>query len=97
VADLLQSRGIALVLVKEAQRGDEPRLWKPELYGAIDRLGAEYGAPVVDPKLALEAAGGATMFMDQVHMNPRGNRVQAMAIAPVVESAIRARTGAGRR
>jgi lysophospholipase L1-like esterase len=94
VADLLQSRGIALVLVKEAQRGDEPRLWKPELYAAIDRLGAEYGAPVVDPKPALEAAGGATMFMDQVHMNPRGNRVQAMAIAPVVESAIRSRASA---
>jgi lysophospholipase L1-like esterase len=93
VAELLQSRGIALVLVKEAQRGDEPRHWKPELYAAIDRIGAELGLPVVDPKPALEAAGGATMFMDAVHMNPRGNRVQAGAITPVVEELIRARAG----
>jgi len=95
VADLLQSRGIALVLVKEAQRGDESRPWKREFYDAIERIGAEHGAPVVDPKPALDAAGGAAVFMDAVHLIPRGNRAQAGAIAPVVEGLIRERTGAG--
>lgn len=97
VVDLLQSRGIGLVLVKEAQRGDEPRFWKPEFYAGIERIAAEHGAPVVDPKPALEAAGGAAVFIDPVHLNPRGNRVQAGEIAKVVEGMIRARRGGERR
>ena len=94
IADLLQERGIPLVLVKEAQRGDEPRYWKPEFYAAIDRIAESHGARVVDPKPALEAAGGAAVFMDPVHLTPRGNRAQAGAIAPVVEELIAQRRGA---
>ena len=97
VTDLLQSRGIAVVLVKEAQRGDEPRDWKPELYAAIDRIGESHGARVVDPKPALEAAGGNSVFMDPVHLTPRGNRAQAGAIAPVVAELIAQRRGAAGR
>jgi lysophospholipase L1-like esterase len=94
VTDLLQSRGIGVVLVKEAQRGNEPRDWKPELYAAIDRIGESHGARVVDPKPALEAAGGNAVFMDPVHLTPRGNRAQAGAIAPVVQELIAQRRGA---
>ena len=91
VADLLQGAGIPLVLVKEAQRGDEHRAWKAEFYAVIDRIAEGHGARVVDPKPALDAAGGAALFIDPVHLNPRGNRVQAGAIAPVVEELVRAR------
>ena len=97
VTDLLQSRGIATVLVKEAQRGDEPRDWKPEFYAAIDRVAEGHGARVVDPKPALEAAGGDAVFMDPVHLVPRGNRAQAGAIAPVVQALIQERLGAAAR
>jgi lysophospholipase L1-like esterase len=93
IVDLLQERAIPLVLVKEAQRGDEPRAWKAEFYAAIERIGGEHGAAVVDPKPALDAAGGPSMFMDPVHLVPRGNRVQAGAIAPAVEALLRARDG----
>jgi lysophospholipase L1-like esterase len=97
---LLRERGVAVVLVKEPVRGDKDRLWKREFYAAIDRVGAEFGAMVVDPSPALQAAGGAQLFVDDVHPSPRGNQVMATVLAPVVEQLLLARqaarmTGAG--
>jgi lysophospholipase L1-like esterase len=95
VTDLLQSRGIGVVLVKEAQRGNEPRDWKPELYAAIDRNRREPTArasSIPSPRWRRRAANA--VFMDPVHLTPRGNRAQAGAIAPVVQELIAQRRGA---
>jgi lysophospholipase L1-like esterase len=86
-AELARERGFGLVLVKEPVR-DERHLWKEEFYAVLDRLGAEYGVPVVDPGPALAAAGGAELFMDPVHLEPPGLEIVARELAPVVRAAL---------
>ena len=43
-----------------------------------------FGAPVLVPGPALQAAGGADLFMDQVHLLPEGHEVMARMLEPVV-------------
>jgi hypothetical protein len=87
-ADLLQENGIQLILIKEPMRGDRPWIWKEEFYDIMDRLGESYDLPVVDLTPALERSGGRSLFMDDVHPLPDGNRVIAQTLAPVIESVI---------
>jgi lysophospholipase L1-like esterase len=86
-AELARERGLRLVLVKEPVR-DERQIWKQEFHAVLDRLGAEYGLPVVDPAPALAAAGGRDLFMDPVHLKPQGLAIVARELAPVVRAAL---------
>lgn len=84
--ELSRKHGFELVLIKEPVRGDGARLWKPEFYAAIDRIGQEFGAVVVDPTPALQRAGGATLFMDEVHPFGTGHAVIAEVLEPVLRA-----------
>lgn len=76
--------GARPILVKEPVFADEPMVWRSEFDAVLDRLGREFDAPVVDPAPRLEREGGSDLFMDHVHLNPRGHRVMAEFMAPVV-------------
>lgn len=84
--ELSRKRGFALVLMKEPVQGDRPRLWKNEFYAAMERVAQEYGAVVVDPTPALLRAGGATLFMDEVHPFGSGHAVIADVLEPVLRA-----------
>ncbi|MHC5210324.1 MAG: SGNH/GDSL hydrolase family protein [Planctomycetota bacterium] len=88
-AEFARDHDIELVFVKEPIAGDKPFLWKEEFYAAMDAIGAEYGLTVVDPTPALQAAGGAKLFMDAVHLKPAGHWVVAEVLEPVVRSLAR--------
>ncbi len=83
-AQLARDEQFELVLVKEPVAGDQVKLWKPEFYAAMDRVAAEYGLIVVDPRPALAARGEAHLFVDEIHPTPAGNAVLAGELLPVV-------------
>jgi lysophospholipase L1-like esterase len=87
-AVLARERGIQLVLMKEPLAGGMDRLWKKEFYAAMDRVGHEFGLPVVDPTPLLNARGGARLFMDHVHPYDEGDAVVAEALYPVIRGLI---------
>lgn len=83
-AVLCAERGMRLVLVKEPIAGDQRILFKEEYYAAIDAVAAEHGLAVVDPTPALQAAGGAALFMDRVHPKYSGCSVIASEVDAVL-------------
>lgn len=83
-AELCRARGIGLVLLQEPISGDRKRIWKDEFRAAFTRIGAEYGAPVIDPSAAQVAAGAEKLFMDEVHPYVEGHRITAKLLAPAV-------------
>ncbi|MGQ0552525.1 MAG: SGNH/GDSL hydrolase family protein [Planctomycetota bacterium] len=89
-AQLAQERGFTLILVPEAIAGDAPYLWKHEFYANMWRVGREHDALVVDPTPALQAAGGADHFIDEVHLKPSGHRIVARVLAPLVAKVLSA-------
>lgn len=93
-AELGREHGFQLVLIKEPIRNDQRRLWRDEFRAVMDRLGEEFNLPVVDPTEALAAGGGRKLFMDEVHPLPRGHRIMAEVLAPVIETLIRSRSEA---
>ena len=50
----------------------------------MDRVGSEYGLPVVDPTPMLMERGGVGLFMDNVHPLEAGGAVIAEALFPPV-------------
>lgn len=86
---LSREQGFRLVLIKEPVRGNGPRLWKPEFYAAMERVGQEFGAVVVDPSPALQRAGGASLFMDEVHPFGSGHAVMADVLEPILREELR--------
>ncbi len=82
-AELGRERGFRLVFLKEPVR-DRHTLWINEFGAAMDAVGAEYDIPVVDPTPTLDAAGGTWLFMDVVHMHPKGLAIVAEQLAPAV-------------
>ena len=90
-AELARQEGFALVLVKEPMAGDKRFIWKDEFYAVIDRVGAAHGLPVVDPTPALQAAGGAALFQDQIHPTVAGHAVIAEVLEPVIRELVRRR------
>jgi lysophospholipase L1-like esterase len=86
-AELGRERGFCLVLVKEPVR-EAHTAWKDEFYAAVDAVAAEYGLPVVDPTPALQAAGGAALFMDVVHLRAPGLAIIAQELAPAVRECL---------
>ncbi len=76
--------GARPVLVKEPVFADAPSVWRAEFDAVIDRLGARYDAPVVDPTPRLAREGGRVLFIDHVHPSPRGHRLMAEIVAPAV-------------
>ena len=85
LVESVQRTGAKLVLAKEPVSGRGPAPWRREIYAAIDRVGAEVGAPVVDLAQAVAEAGGASLYMDEIHLMPAGNQAVAQKLAPVVE------------
>jgi lysophospholipase L1-like esterase len=73
------------VLIKEPFVGPGRLVWREEFYAAIDTVAAEYGLPVVDPGPDIAAAGGASLYMDNVHPTAEGCEV----IARTLERTIR--------
>lgn len=90
-AELGREQGFHLVLIKEPIRGNPQRIWRDEFRAVMDRLGEEYDLLVVDPEQALAAAGGRSLFMDEIHPLPEGCRVMAEVLAPLIEGLIRER------
>ena len=86
-AELGRERGFRVVLIKEPVR-DRHTIWREECQAAVDRLAAEFGLEVVDPWPAMEAAGGAALFMDVVHPKPEGLRIVAEQLEPAVRKAL---------
>ena len=80
--------GARLVLVKEAVFHEEPMIWRRSFDSVIDQLGEKYAARVVDPTPELTRRGGRDLFMDHVHLLPRGNREMARILGPVVREEI---------
>jgi len=97
VAMAVRATGAELILIKEPTRTTAPILWKKEFYAAIDRVGADFGAEVLDVEPALRAAGGDALFMDDVHLFARGNRVVAEQLAPPLAALIRKRAASMQR
>ncbi len=83
-ARLCAQHGMRLVLVKEPLAGDLRIAWKEEFYAAIDAVAAEHGLAVVDPTPALQAAGGAPLFIDRVHPKYGGCTVIASEVDRVL-------------
>ena len=83
-AELSRAEGIRLVLIKEPVAGNRDRIWKKEFYAAMDRVGGEYGLPVVDPTPLLQARGGARLFVDNIHPSEEGAQCMAEALLPVI-------------
>jgi lysophospholipase L1-like esterase len=90
-ADFAARHGLGLVLVKEPLQDDQPKLWKDEFYAVIDGVGQARDLPVVDPRAALEAASRSRLFLDEIHLTPRGHAVMAARLAPVVAAELRRR------
>jgi hypothetical protein len=90
-AELCRARGIGLVLLQEPISGDRRRIWKDEFRAAFRRVGADYGAPVVDPSAAQVEGGADKLFMDEVHPYVEGHRITAKLLAPVVAGVLDAR------
>jgi lysophospholipase L1-like esterase len=88
-ADLARERGFRLVLIKEPLGGDRRFPWKAEFHAAMDRVAADYGLAVVDPTPALQAAGGAELFLDEVHPRAAGHAIIARELEPAVRAALR--------
>jgi len=89
-AQLAREEHFRLVLVKEPVAGDRRFLWKEEFRAAMDRVGADFDVPVVDPTPALQAAGGEALFQDDVHPRPQGHAIIADVLRPVIEAALNA-------
>lgn len=87
-AELGRQEGFELVLIQEPIRGNPQRIWRDEFRAAMERVGADYGLTVVSPEEELAAAGGAKLFMDDVHPLPAGHRVMAEALVPVIEEIV---------
>lgn len=83
-AALAREKGVKLVLIKEPVSGDMDRLWKREFRDAMDRVGAEYSIPVIDPTPLLLERGGESLFMDNVHPFLEGGIVIAEAMLPAL-------------
>lgn len=88
-AERARAAGAALVLIREPIAGDKPRVWKDEFYAAMDRVAERYGLAVVDPRQALEAAGGARLFMDPIHPYAEGHRVVAAEVVKALRGIVR--------
>jgi lysophospholipase L1-like esterase len=89
--DFAEQQGFELVLIKEPIQADRDLLWKQEFYAVIDKVGAEHGLSVVDPRPALAAASGVETFFDEIHLSPSGHRLVAEALTPVVAELLRRR------
>jgi lysophospholipase L1-like esterase len=89
-ARLTAREGLPLILVKEPMRDDQESLWKVEFHAVMDAIAAEHGLTVVDPRDALRAASDGRLFLDEIHLTPRGHAVLAEAVAPAVQDALRA-------
>jgi len=96
MAELLAAHGIDLVLIQEPLRGGVPAPWTREFHAVIATVGEEFSVRVVNPTPALQAAGGAALFMDGVHPLPAGHAVVAAELLPVVEDLLRKRQAEGR-
>jgi len=81
---LAESIGADLILVKEPLREDAGYLWKKEFSRTVDRVGRQLGVPVVEPGPIMAGRGGASLFMDLVHLQPAGHRAMATILAPEV-------------
>jgi lysophospholipase L1-like esterase len=85
LAAAVRSTGASLVLAKEPVSGRSPSPWREEIYAVIDQVGAEAEVPVVELAAALQAGGGAALYMDDIHLLPNGNRIVASQLAPVIQ------------
>jgi lysophospholipase L1-like esterase len=83
-ARVCEANGVKLVLIKEPVKGDLERIWKREFRDAMDRVGAAFGLPVIDPTPLLLERGGATLFMDNVHPFLEGGIVIAESMLPAM-------------
>ncbi|MBK6942445.1 MAG: hypothetical protein IPH13_19900 [Planctomycetes bacterium] len=84
-AQLANERGFRLVLVKEPLAGDKPAPFKIEYREAMDRVAAQHGLVVADPTPMLQAAGGAKLFVDEIHPTAAGYGVIAKMLAPILK------------
>jgi hypothetical protein len=87
-AALCVEHHVRLVLVLEPMAGDAPGVWKEEFYAAMRSVAADCGAPCVDPRPALQAAGGDRLCFDRVHLNDEGHAVVAREVLPAVQAAL---------
>jgi|GEM_PF-1754050 len=87
-AALCAEHAVRLVLVLEPLAGDAPGVWKEEFYAAMRSVAADNGAPCVDPRPALQAAGGDRLWLDRVHLNDEGHAVVAREVLPAVQAAL---------
>lgn len=87
-AELAEERGFDLVLIKEPIAWGKDRLLKRAFYAAMDRVGREYGIPVVNPTPVLNQRGGDRLFRDHVHTVDEGDAVMAEVLAPVIRKLI---------
>jgi len=88
-ASLARERNIRLILMKEPVAGGMPRLWKKEFYAAIDRIAEKFHLPVVDPTPSLNAGGGASLFMDNIHPTEEGNALVTEELLPVIRKELK--------
>jgi lysophospholipase L1-like esterase len=91
--DLSRERDFRLVFIEEPVRGDEPHLWKKEFRAVMERLGREFGLPVVDPTPAMQQRGGAKLFVDPIHPNEQGHAIVAETLLKVIEHELDRRAG----
>ncbi|MFT7464236.1 MAG: lysophospholipase L1-like esterase [Pseudohongiellaceae bacterium] len=82
MGQLAESIGAEMILVKEPLRDDGKQIWKKEFSRVMDRVGRELHVPVIDPGPTMAATGGASLFMDFVHLLPAGHRALARIIEP---------------
>jgi lysophospholipase L1-like esterase len=52
-----------------------------DLHQAMTRFASDHGVPVLDPRPALELAGGKERFQDEVHPDRIGHQVIAEQLA----------------
>jgi lysophospholipase L1-like esterase len=74
-----RARGVKLLLIEEPVRS--PVYLVDELHQAMARFASDQGVPVLDPRPALELAGGKERFQDEVHPDRIGHQVIAEQLA----------------
>ncbi|MFO0981982.1 MAG: SGNH/GDSL hydrolase family protein [Planctomycetota bacterium] len=77
-----RARNIRLLLVQEPTRS--PVYLVKELHDAMRRFAEDQGVPLLDPAPALERAGGAARFQDEVHPDRAGHAVIAGQLAQML-------------
>src|SRR5262249_14145804 len=82
LGDYLQecrARNIKLLLIQEPVRS--PVYLVEDLHRAMAQFGSDHAVPVLDPRPAIELAGGKERFQDEVHPDRLGHQVIAEQIA----------------